>query len=314
MLGLLCTITLSVSVNVGAAIFQGFNLLIQVSWCDSVEVSSSVLNISINVLRQFTKRVIHIFCILIFHCRLEICYDISIGILEKITNCNFWEGRFGGGVGECTCVLNWVQCFDPNIQYSFSRWKTINTGKGKSIVGQWPMQMIIIISHSPLLLMEQHDHKRLSLFMISPNFLLFRTFPPLFSLSPLPLISSSPPLSVQLMAGKPAGAGGSQLWERGGGGSSACRCRGKADSGDTGNKETLRDTQKTPKRHLSGWWEGPPPVWENLFLSILDTGTPFNLIWVCKLRRGWGQRSVFFIIFHLLHMFSLLCIFAKRDI
>ena len=87
-------------------------------------------------------------------------------------------------------------------------------------------------------------------------------FPPSsFPFSPLPfspfLWFPPPPLSVQLMAGKPAGAGGSQLWERGGGGSSACRCRGKTDSGDTGNRETLRDTQKIPKRHLSGWWEGP---------------------------------------------------------
>ena len=53
--------------------------------------------------------------------------------------------------------------------------------------------MIIIISHSPLLLMEQHDHKRLSLFMISPNFLLFRTFPPLFSLSPFLWFPLLPP-------------------------------------------------------------------------------------------------------------------------
>ena len=44
----------------------------------------------------------------------------------------------------------------------------------------------------------------------SPTFssLLFPIFPS--SLFPLPLIPSSP-LSVQLMAGKPAGAGGSQL-------------------------------------------------------------------------------------------------------
>ena len=181
--------------------------------------------------------------------------------------------------------------------------------------GQWPIRIVmwqLILSHKHYAKTTLWANLCLSSLLPFPQFFL----PPLSHFSLLPFPPSSdfllPPLSVQLMAGKPAGAGGSQLWERGGGGSSVCRCRGRTDSGDTGNRETLRDTQGhsgTPRRYPRNIWVGGERG-RHLFekISILDTGTPFNLIWVCKLKRGWGQWLVFFIIFCLLHMFSLLCL------